>query len=504
MGPAEPGRGIADGRSRVTNGRAEALEALLDSDEASIEVAERFDSTVVMIRVGRGSELLALSLANLLVRLGTWLSLQGSDLASAPSPLDRELRKFIEPRLTEGADLPTGCTRFVIDVGLSGPNADLYVSSDGWSLSVSRGPHPVLIGKGPAVIAAGALVASIIFRELLPELSSSPLGNETFEWNLVNYELNHTAPLSQAGPPVTATCFGGGSVGSSIIYTLLLSGTEGVIDVVDPDTLEERNRWRYPALFSEPGGAKAAWLEHMAADSTLRIKGHQTDAVSYIFDLEGPEPPLAIAAVDSIAARRDITDLLARTTINVGVNRLAFHVSRHLFGDESGCLYCPFLDVTDPADEVDVYVDMTGLSRERIHELLSGDVLNETDLALMQLSVSGDASRFRDHDFRAFVREHLYAQAPVVIGGGEVAVSAPFVSALAGSLAAAEVLKEAGGDQGRVDRRVDVDCSGFPTGFQRVVPRDVTRKCLCWDQQRLKKYASLWGLPPSAVEERNG
>ncbi|MDQ3914263.1 MAG: hypothetical protein M3323_02880 [Actinomycetota bacterium] len=487
----------------MTDGRAEALETLIGSDESSIEVAERFDSTVVTIRVGRGSERLALALANLLVRLGTRLSLEGAEMPSAPSRLDCYLRKFIEPRLTEGSDLPTRCTRFVVDVGFSGTNADLYVSSDGWNLSVSRDPHPVLSGKGPAVNAAAALAASIIFRELLPELPSTALADVTLEWNLVNYELRHTARISRAGP-VMATCFGGGSVGSSTIYTLLLSEAEGVIDLVDPDTLEERNRWRYPAFLSESSGPKTGWLEGLAADSTLRVQGHQTDAANYIFDLEDSAPALAISAVDSIAARRDITDLLARTTINVGVNRLSFHVSRHLFGDESGCLYCPFLDVSDPADEVDVYAEMTDLSRGRIRELLRGDVISEADLAVMHVSVSGDSVQFPVDEFRAFVRRYLYAQAPVAIAGGEVAVSAPFVSALAGSLAAAEVLKEAAGGEDGVDRRVDVDCSGFPTGFQRAVRRDESRKCLCWDPRRLKKYASLWGPPPSAVGVRHG
>ena len=91
-------------------------------------------------------------------------------------------------------------------------------------------------------------------------------------------------------------------------------------------------------------------------------------------------------------------------------------------------------------------------------------------------------------------RVRLYGQAQVRLGDGPLVVSAPFVAALAGSILAAELQKAGGAAAAfQLDRRVDVDCSGFPTGFSSRPPSDRSGRCLCHDHFRLEAYWDRWG-----------
>src|SRR5207253_9829285 len=105
-----------------------------------------------------------------------------------------------------------GGTQVVVDVGVARPGADLYVSNDEWTVSLSETPHRVLAGNGPATVAASAIAAAEVFRRMFPEAGGVRLGAAPFVWNLLDYRLT-PAPESAATCAVQATCFGAGSVG---------------------------------------------------------------------------------------------------------------------------------------------------------------------------------------------------------------------------------------------------------------------------------------------------
>lgn len=75
--------------------------------------------------------------------------------------------------------------------------------------------------------------------------------------------------------------------------------------------------------------------------------------------------------------------------------------------------------------------------------------------------------------------------------GGEVTVSAPFVSWLAGVVLAAEVDKFARGLP-ILDRRVELDLSGVPAGVVRRLPPDPTGRCLCQSPVRRRWARALY------------
>jgi hypothetical protein len=139
-----------------------------------------------------------------------------------------------------------------------------------------------------------------------------------------------------------------------------------------------------------------------------------------------------------VAARRDIVDALAHTALNAGVDGLRFHVSRHRFGDGLACLYCPYVDTEAALGEPEVYQLLTGLPAARVHKLLGGAPLNQDDVARMvdngRLPPGADTGELEGGRIQDVARVRLYGQAQVRLGDGPLAVSAPFVAALAGSI----------------------------------------------------------------------
>lgn len=463
-------------------------------------ILRRLDSIKVVIRASASSARLALALANHVARICPNVELDGPtdelDLpvfGSGPLPkLGDELVRVVrvgQPRAVS--------TELVVDVGRSEPGATLYVSADSWSLRMSTEPHDPLVGIGPAVPAAAALSAAEIFRRVLPELPGVRL-NGSFEWNLIDYatRISHVTPPSVQ---VNAVCFGAGSVGSSLVQALLLSDSHGQLEVVDDDRLERRNRLRYPAWVDEPAFIeKVAWLERVASGSRLRVIPFAGTCRDWQSSSE-QAPAIAVSAVDSREARRQVADVLARETLNAGIEGLALHVSRHRFGDGQACVYCPYVDLGDQASELDVMQELTGLELPRVGQLLSGEKLTVEDIESMIATgrLSEADRQMAGGRIGDIARARLYAQARIGASDDPVEINAPFVPGLAGALLAAELLKP---PRYALDRRVDVDCSGLPTGWTSRPRVDASGRCVCHSSIRVQAYRQMW--PPDSAAVR--
>jgi hypothetical protein len=466
---------------------------------AAGDLAHRLDSTHIHVRATAAQPALLLSLVNLLARMMPNVTIDAPTVHVAvpvfgTGPLSDLARDTVR-RARLATPAPAEQTQ-VIDLGAR-PGADLYVMSGPWTVWLANTPLSASPGTGPAVVAASALAAAETFRRVIPELAGVRLGDEPFVWNLLDYRCA-PAPADPTPSAVEAVCFGAGSVGSSLVYALLLAGAAGQLTVVDPDRLSARNRLRYPLWLDSARRPKVDWLQKVSAGTHLTVLGHQQPAAAFIRDLP-TAPRLVVAAVDNVAARRDITDAFAHTALNAGVDGLRFHVSRHRFGDNHACLYCPYVDTEAALDEPAVYHQLTGLSSLRVRELLAGAPLTRNDLACMmtsgRLPPGTDTSQLEGGRIQDVARARLYGQARVQLGDVRLAVSAPFVSALAGAILAAELQKAQGAAaRFRLDRRVDVDCSGFPMGFTSQPPRDRGSRCLCHDPFRLEAYRRSWRL----------
>lgn len=379
------------------------------------------------------------------------------------------------------------------------PDADLWVGGDDWTAAVADEPLDAL-GRHTALglhAAAAIAAAEVLKRQLAPLglVQASPV--PSMIWNLIDYRTGAAGLAEEANataPPLAV--IGAGSIGSSVAGLLAATGPGGEVALVDADEFDpQRNPYRYPAATKATSGLKTAWLASILSESGWRATSHDCPVADWT--RSRPEPGfdgVVVSSVDRVDARADVADVLARTTLSVGVSGLAFHVECEHPADDLACPYCQYLAVGTPMSQLAVYEAQTGIPMVRIAELLDGGRLEDRDI---EVSVAaGRIHSDRAHElvgrrFEDLVRR-AYAQATVrTVGGDTIAVSAPSVSWLAAVIVVAEIRKLEK-VLPALDRRVDVDLSGIPTGMTRRVGRDRSGRCLCANPFRTRVARRLY------------
>lgn len=378
------------------------------------------------------------------------------------------------------------------------------VAGDGSGWTYSVGPYHIPLSEEPGAPALGGIAATNFLAAQALGQTLKPLGfpcfrTKGFVANLLDYQLRPAlaSPNTQASVIPALALFGCGSVGSSAVYCALLAGIGGgPLDAVDGDTFKERNLFRYPILRTARTDPKAPWLAEMGKAGEIDAIDREGSIQDFLETFaDTPRIDLAAVSVDTVDGRRDATDALARTTLNVGALGLKLHIARHGFGD-SGCAYCQYVDVDPPLSASAALAEQTGLTVERVIELeISGELLSSADIAAIDASgkLGGDPPSVGER--LADLRRQVYAQAVVPIAEGEVLVAAPFVSTQAGLLLLAEAVKhpDPSLEGQRLDGRVDFDMSGEPSGFVSDLTRDETGRCLCYSPHRQRAYRALHG-----------
>jgi len=426
------------------------------------------------------------------------------DLAPlAEGDLLSELRRLhgdLAPDPTAG---PTG--QFHLAWGSRPSGVGLAGDASGWSYSIAPSHQPLSRRGGPplgAIAASSFLVGQAFGRVLTDAGISVPFHATTgFSANLLDYRLAEAPEVDgAAGARLGALALlGAGSVGSSALYAAILAGVAGgPIDVVDADRFRERNKLRYPVLRSVVNDPKATWLVDLAREAGLDARAHEQDIQGFLEEfVEPPALGLAAVSVDTPEARRDATDVLARTTLNAGVAGMQLHVARHGFG-ERACAYCQYVDAKPTLSGAQMLAQMIGLPLERVIAIqeLEGGIVSAADAAQMAASGLFQGEPPRAGERLQDLQRRIYAQATVQTPEGAVVISTPYVSAMAGLLLLVEALKESDErlHRYRLSGRYDLDMSGAPPPFTQAMPRDPTGRCLCHSPFRRGAYARLHGL----------
>lgn len=395
--------------------------------------------------------------------------------------------------------------RFHIAWGMTPTSAGLVGDASGWTYSVGPALRSLPRRGGPGVggIAASSFLVAQTFGRILVAAGVNLPFHPTsgFTANLLDYRLAE-APAVDAdygkrlGP---LAMLGAGSVGSSAIYAALLGAVAGgPVDLVDPDAFRERNKLRYPILRTLVTDAKVTWLAELACRSGLELVPHEKDVQGFLEQFAEP-PAIALAAVsvDTPEGRRDATDVLAQTTLNAGVGGMQLHIARHGFGD-GACAYCQYVDEKPSLSGSQMLANMIGLSVDRVIAIqqLEGGIVSEADATKIAASGLFEGDPPQAGERLADLQRRIYAQAAVQTDGGQVLISTPFVSAMAGLLLLVEALKES--DQRlhpfRLGGRYDLDMSGEPPPFTQALVRDPSGRCLCHSPFRRTAYRKLHGL----------
>jgi len=395
------------------------------------------------------------------------------------------------------------------------------IGGDDYTVRLGHTPQPL---SGPAthalgVHAAACLAVSQLLGEVLGPIGypGVPLAG-TYVMNLIDYRLTPAPTLeSTAIPeePLAVAVAGVGSVGTSALALLtgalapalaeaVLPPTASLAELiaVDSDVFDPvRNPFRYPALLGTETGHKAVVVAARLAALGVHARGVPVGVADWARSRDRPGfDGLLLSSVDTLSGRLDVTDVLARNTLSLGVSGLALHAQREAFADGYACAFCDYVSAAPPLTQAGVHAATTGLPVSRVLALLQPGARlapADVDIAISAGRLAANrrgqliGSPLTDLVRQAYAELELRGPGQASGAPDVVAVAAPQVSWFAGVLAAVEVVKQLRGLP-LVDRRVDVDLAGLPPGLVRRPRADPTRRCVCHSGTRRSWYRKLY------------
>ena len=501
-----------------------------DGDES--DIVRLLDTATIRIvlpeQPGWHHQVLAITLCDLLGRLFPRIDAP-ADAGSAhpdlpPGPTQLADRLTAAARHGGLSPLPPGRPDVTVAVGPTGP-ADLYTDATGWQTFTGTAPGqlPASADQCPAgPVAAACRAAAAVFGHVLLSTLSLPPYTHGYA-SLLTHEAGHD-PLPEPDlPPAThldVLLVGAGSVGGAAVYTLAHAPRlEGSLAVADPQDLEPGNPARALLATATAAGARTAKADAagaaLAHHPALHVDPHRTDVTAWRAAQPRRAPlPTVLCAVDSANARRAIQDCLPLTLVNAACGPQEVTVSGHVTGD-GPCVCCLHMGDIVNGDKVrkKLIADATGLPEMTVNSLVV------TGYPLEAVHLRG-IERFRGEPSEALARyegrtlldlwnEHLlYGGAPATtINGAEAVVAAPFTTALAGALLAAEALKHGHiayepyrrGPR-NLTQYVENPYAGPAHSQLRPGRRWPDTACLCRSARRSRIATEIYGIPVSAAD----
>lgn len=501
---------------------AQAAAALVQGFDASL-LGARLEGEVIGIaydasveRNAEGQAALDLSL-RLLSRLYPTLA-----IVALPGTKPVYLRRFralarsINPRI-DIEDQLTNATKLLVfgvtkvDGGRKAKSHTWYVGSDNWIVKVSRS-GPVGSGASGNPLAAGAaacIAAANIFRAVfVQELSAASLDTEVAT-SLIDLR---PATASSTNPPLTIVklvdvhLVGAGAIGNGVLWALSRMGCEGILHVVDHESVTDSNLQRYVMLTAKDQGSKKAelavqWLSRLAPG--LSVKPHVLPWDEHIVSVAEHKVNTVLSAVDTARARIEIQASLPRVIYNGWTQRGEAGVSRHHFLSPLACLACLYLP-TGQAPSEDLIIARAlrlGEDDATVREVRRRLVLNvPTERAFLErIATAAGLETHRLAEFEGRLLRELYVEG--VCGGRvmefhqaalQVKAEVPmgFQSALAGILLAAELARPV--PLSTNVTQIDL-LSIFPERAGHNRAKITAPPCICQDNDFLEVFRSKYG-----------
>lgn len=413
--------------------------------------------------------------------------------------------------------------------------ADLHVDGHGWQSYLGTAPSrlsdrpdtPIVVGPlAAACRAAAAVMARVLAPYSVAAMRAVNATSEGCYSSALTYE-HSTDPLNEpvvSSNKVNGWLVGAGSVGGAIAYAIAFTpGAHGELAIIDPQALEDHNTDRAllaTAAAAETGEVKVAIAETaLAHHRGLTVHPFRGTVTAFHAEQERETAlPVVVAAVDSAQSRRAIQDCLPLEVINAACHPNEVMVSGHRT-DDGPCVCCLHMDDILDATRITwrLIADKTALPREMVIHLVTNSVpLQEKHLAGIEKNMGLNPGSLRSYLGRTLLElwrgNLLYGVTPVTSAtGAAVTVAAPYITALAGVLAAGELLKDGAGDSASEFRlgpagpasvyRED-PAAGAALSMTSNPPRFRTSECLCRSPRRLRIMRQRYELDnPAAVTE---
>ena len=309
--------------------------------QAIADLLNRHSVSVVLGSDAGDTEGVALTdlLVRLLARLYPSLSFAG------PSPSDLEhwqqLALAINPRI-EFSDAAGGVAVAVGDAR-SDAQTVIYAGSSAWDAYVStEGPRPIGTTSNPmGAGAAACLAAANVFRTTFDT-------GALLDRDLTFSALEMSSSASSSIPSLDSLDLGEGNViaglgaiGNGVAWVLGRLSVDGVVHLVDPESLELDNLQRY--VMAERHDVNAPKVDIIARRfDTIKTVVHHEDWANFVAT-NGNRWTRVLVALDSARDRRSVQATLPQWVANAWTQHGDLGVSVHPWTEEGACLRCLYL-----------------------------------------------------------------------------------------------------------------------------------------------------------------
>jgi hypothetical protein len=384
-------------------------------------------------------------LLRMITKLTIWLPSSGR-LAEATSQEVQRIAYGWKPDIRVASTIDHSRFDAILSIGTQG-RVDLpwtVVNSNGWVARASScgGELAAECGQANAIGALGAAswgVAEVFKRliELRPERGEmSPMRCFSF----FDYsESNNPGPVLPKEIPIDLVLFGAGAIGNGIVHLLLELPVVGNVVVVDNQTFQREN-WGTcfgigPREFGVP---KANWASQLLEKKLTAgwLHGSVEDYIAKCGKVYS-YPRLALDALDTIAARRQVQSLWPDQIIDGAIGPTICEVTLHPWNGNCSCLRCDFQEAE--VDALELQARASGLSPSRLASLSS--YVTEADVNAAPEHLKDWLKRRQGKQICSVVSEAVLASLSLKKPDEGFEPSAPFVACQSSCMVVGEALR---------------------------------------------------------------
>jgi hypothetical protein len=475
-----------------------------------------FDRPIVVLELPPGQEcrpeaVSAFALAaNLLARLFTRLHLVAPDAAIGPHPWSPTSLHQIGADLADISEGSVDWSRpssadIVLGIGAA-PTVpgvrSTFASFNGWLAGVDWAMESNQPGIFGALLAA-CYGAAQAFLHATAAVGGHLRPMRPFQLSLLDFShspTNAETPTRILLPD--SHLVGVGAVGSALIYALgHLLELDGSMQLIDNDLVGVTNLQRYVLMRKKNVGEKKTDI----AAEVLRRRGLRANSYPVSFkeytDKYGHRLNLLITPVDSEAGRRYLATCLPRFVLNAATGQSTVTLSRHGFADGRACLHCLYLQPREQVSTEQRLARDLGLPLEAVVRLLAENKpIDEAIVQQVERHRGVELGKFSDgvgQHIQSFYQRTVCGQAAVQTDNGTLTAPLSFISATAGILLAAELVKSSvpGLNGFSLDNYFRVDALHAPNpDIRERRLQDPTRECICWDADYIDIYRKKYSM----------